>query len=282
MDIFTSKPLSEKNGVKRYTTSDFYWGISPREEIEKFNILGREKGYLAAKDEFKFSGRVDYAENYRRADFHFLLPIKKDAIILDVGSGFGNITIPLAKHHTHVVAVDGSLPLLEYSRVRAESEGLSNIDYIQVDPLENINLPFKPKSFDAIILNGVLEWVGPARTDKSPRDLQLEFLKQLRSLLKDDGILYIGIENRMFPGWLGRDPHSKLKGTTIMPRFLANMYAKRKGQKDYRTYIYSSIGYIKLLRQSGFPLTKFYYPYTTYREPHYIYSEEKGVRTFIL
>ncbi|MDQ2933068.1 MAG: hypothetical protein M3Q80_01670, partial [bacterium] len=54
------------------------------------------------------------------------------------------------------------------------------------------------------------------------------------------------------------------------------------GQKDYRTYIYSSIGYIKLLRQSGFPLTKFYYPYTTYREPHYIYSEEKGVRTFIL
>ncbi|MFO0718738.1 MAG: methyltransferase domain-containing protein [Candidatus Paceibacterota bacterium] len=280
--IFSHKPHTEKNGIKKYTKTDFYWGIVPRSEMESFNALGQEKGFLQAHKEFSFKERFNYAENYRRADFHFLLPFKKDSVILDLGSGFGNVTIPMAKHYKHVVAADASLPLLEYSSLRAKSENINNIDYVQVDPLEECNLPFKPKSFDVIILNGVLEWVGPAKKDVSPTITQKRFLAYLATLLKDDGFLYIGIENRLFPGWLRRDPHSKLKYTSILPRFLANWYAKKHGHADgYKTYIYSSFGYKKMLRQAGFGFTKFLYPYTTYREPEYIYSNDTAVRRFI-
>lgn len=281
-EIFTHNSFSEINGIKKYTETDFYWGIAPRKEMERFNALGQQKGFDQAHKEFSFKDRFNYAENYRRADFHFLLPLKKDSVILDLGSGFGNVTIPMAKHYGHVVAADASLPLLEYSSLRAKSENITNIDYVQVDPLESCNLPFKPKSFDAIILNGVLEWVGPARTDISPTKIHKRFLAHLSTLLKDDGFLYIGIENRLFPGWLRRDPHSKLKYTSILPRFLANWYAKRQGQAGgYRTYIYSSFGYNKMLHQSGFGFTKFYYPYTTYREPEYIYSNDTAIRRFL-
>lgn len=280
--FFTHAPFAEKNGIKQYTETDFYWGITPREEIESFIALGREKGFEQAHKNFSFAGRFGYAESFRRADFHFLLPLKKDSVILDLGSGFGNVTIPMAKHYGHVVAADASLPLLEYSSLRAKSENINNIDYVQVDPLEECNLPFKPKSFDAIILNGVLEWVGPARTDATPTAIQKRFLKHLSTLLKDDGFLYVGIENRLFPGWLRRDPHSKLKYTSILPRFIADWCAKKKGHiGGYRTYIYSSFGYRNMLRQSGFEFTKFYYPYTTYREPEYIYSNDNAVRRFL-
>lgn len=279
--VFNRQPFHEKNGILQYTHTDFYWGIAPRAEMEQFNALAQQKGFEQTKKDFSFKGRFDYAENYRRADFHLLLPIKKDATILDLGSGFGNVTIPLAKHHTHVVAADASFPLLEFSSLRAKSEGVENITYIQVDPLEECNLPFKPQSFDAIILNGVLEWVGPNKTELSPTEYQTQFLAYLKTLLKEDGVLYIGIENRLFPGWLDRDPHSKLKYTSILPRFIANWYAKKKGQPHYRTYIYSSFGYRTMLRKAGFDHAAWYYPFPSYREPDYIYSTKRPVRAFL-
>lgn len=280
--IFTKNPSKVLDGIRCYTDKNFYWGIVPRQEMEGFNILAREKGFAVASKKYSFSGRFDYAESYRRADFHFLLPISKEAVVLDLGSGFGNVTIPMAKYHTKVVAADASLPLLEFSKFRAESEGVKNIEYVHIDPLEQCNLPFKPESFDAIVLNGVLEWVGPAITDVSPRELQLRFLQQLRALLKRDGVLYVGIENRMFPGWLSRDPHSKLKWTSILPRQAANWYAKKNGiLEGYRTYIYSSLGYQALLGEADFPNTFFYYPHTSYREPNYIYPSAIAVRKYL-
>jgi SAM-dependent methyltransferase len=282
MNIFSRQPTKEQHGVKEYATTDFYWGIVPRDEMEAFLRLCSEKGFNNAEKEFTFSGRFDYAHEVSRADFHFLLPLSEDATILDLGSGYGNVTMPLARYYKKIVAADASRPLLEFSSFRAQAEGLKNIEYVHIDPLEHCNLPFQPKSFDAIMLNGVLEWVGAGTTEGDPQELQEKLLTHLQALLKDDGFLYIAIENRMFPGWLRRDPHSKLKWTTIMPRVIANWYAEVNGQDfGYRTYIYSSVGYRRMLRRNGFNASKFYYPYTTYRSPDYIYSNDKPVETFL-
>jgi SAM-dependent methyltransferase len=282
MDKYNKEPLKMINGIKDFSDKDFYWGIISKEEMNSFNDLARMVGYEKAKSNFSFSGRFDYAENYRRADFHFLLPTKNDAEILDVGSGFGNITIPLSKFYSKITAVDASLPLLEFSKIRADELGIKNIDFVHVDSLDNCNLPFKEKSFDAIILNGVLEWVGaPDDSGFSPGNIQINFLKHLRSLLKEDGVLYIGIENRLFPGWIKRDPHSKLKWTSILPRHFANIYAKKHKQKNYRTYIYSYRGYKKLLKKAGLGIDKTYFPQTSYREPDYIYSDDSEVKNYL-
>ncbi len=282
MDYFNIKPISFVDGIKRYTDGDYYWGITPREEIEKFIAIAKESGFKNTLKSFKFNSRFDYAENYRRSDFLYYLPDVRNGVVLDIGSGFGNVTIPLSKFCKKIVAADVSMPLLQFSSLRAKEEGCNNIDYVQINPLEKGALPFSDKQFDVIILNGVLEWVGPFNTDKSPRDLQIDFLKSLKPLLKDDGVLYIGIENRLFPGWLRRDPHSKLPFTVIMPRFIANWYARKKGQSGYRTYIYSKPGYKKILSEAGFVISNFFYAFPSYREPNIIYSSARNVVGYVI
>jgi hypothetical protein len=181
-----------------------------------------------------------------------------------------------------VVAADASLELLEFSRARALSEGISSIEYVHIDPLYKLNLPFKEKVFDVIVLNGVLEWAAFGSDAADPHDLQQRLLTYLNTFLREDGVLCIGIENRLFPGWLSRDPHSKLKWTSILPRPIADAYVQRKGfGKGYQTYIYSSCGYKRMLERAGFETSKFYYPYTSYRDPTYIYSNDWPIRKFL-
>ena len=281
--MYTRNPIAVQHGIKKYTTENYYWGVLPRETMCTLNELIKQKGFASALKNFDLKGmRFDYAESYDRSDFIPFLPIANEATVLDLGSGYGNITIPLAKKFKKVIAIDASFELLEFLSLRASDEGISNIEYVNIAPLEHCDLPFRLKSFDAIILNGVLEWVGSGKTEKDPSVYQKELLSTLAGLLKDDGVLYIAIENRLFPGWLRRDPHSKLKWTSILPRPIANWYAYRHGFKNgYRTYIYSQWGYRKLLKNAGFTNLKFYYPYTSYRAPDFIYGDDKPVKRML-
>ena len=128
-------------------------------------------------------------------------------------------------------------------------------------------LPFRTGTFDAVVLNGVLEWV-PVTAVGAPRQCQLAMLRELRRLLKTNGQLYVGIENRVglkyFRGAI--DEHSHLKFTSLMPRRLANAWSRARRNQDYRTYTYSRRGYAKLLREAGFTQVDFYCPYPDYRE----------------
>ena len=79
-------------------------------------------------------------------------------------------------------------------------------------------LPLAENSFDLVIVNGVLEWVGEWDLTVDPRTVQVNFLKKILRLLKDDGILLIGIENRI--GWglfLGGEDHSGMAYTSLVP-----------------------------------------------------------------
>lgn len=277
--ILSSPPISEYAGIQIYTKHSYYWGVGDRETMRSFLASARSIGFFESLGALWTSDKQKtYADQWDRSSFHFLLPIAPDAVILDLGSGYGNNTIPLARYYGHVVAADATRELLEYTSLRAKAEGVKNIDFINIDPLEYLNLPFQPKSFDAIIVSGLLEWVGSATTDVSPDVSQQRVLCYLRTLLKEGGVLYIGIENRLFPGFFGRDPHTKLPYTCVMPRFLANWYARRHGWKDgYRTYVYSKVGYKNMLTRAGFKWIDFYYPQPNYRNPVAIFSDQKNI-----
>lgn len=261
------------NEIKRSTDKDFYWGVSDRETAREFIEYSKKNGFQNAISNPKFEVFKKYATSKKRADFIDLLALDKNSVVLDMGSGYGNITIPLADKVKEVFAVDGTLELLEFSRERAISENAQNINYFHTDPLDYCNLPFEPKQFDCIILNGVLEWVGTGDMSKKPDVIQENALKYLRLLLKDDGIIYIGIENRFYPMYFYniQDPHTKRLFTAILPRFVSNLLMKFYGVKEgYRTYIYSLGGYRKLFKRSGLKIEKLYLPLPSYREPNYI------------
>jgi len=153
------------------------------------------------------------------------------------------------------------------SSLRAREAGLKNVRALAGG--NTTHLPFPDAFLDAVMLNGVLEWVATSFPQiDDPREAQLRVLREIVRVLKPDGQLYIGIENRLgFPYFLGRpDEHSKLKFATLLPRWLANRYSLAKRNQPYRTYTYTWRGYRKLLREAGIPDTRFYCPFPEYRE----------------
>jgi predicted TPR repeat methyltransferase len=58
------------------------------------------------------------------------ITVKPEWSVLDIGCGPGTLAIPLAKKATSVTALDLSSEMLKYLRENAESNGLSNIQYI--------------------------------------------------------------------------------------------------------------------------------------------------------
>ncbi len=285
--MYSHPPIKIERGIKVFTRRDYYWGLIAREQMRKFLELAGVSGYTKAREEFVFETEkrdkfLQYIDNTERADFHFLLPLSADSAVLDLGSGYGNITIPLARFYKKVIAVDTSLELLEFIKMRAESEGLTNIEYVHADPFEFCNLPFHERQFDAVIVSGVMEWVGVAKLDEDPQELQKKFLKHASSFLVDAGVMYLAIENRLFPGYFFRDPHSKLPYTAQIPRWLANLYAKHRGHESYRTYIYSYFSYRRLLIKAGLPFQMFYLPFASYKAPVMIMPSRWSAVLFVL
>ena len=100
-----------------------------------------------------------------------LLPIGPESKILDLGSGWGTISLNLAQSCGLVVSMDQMFEHLEWQRAASSALGVDNITYVQAGDTKS--LPFPSQSFDAVIMNGVLEWVaskatGDATAGRSP------------------------------------------------------------------------------------------------------------------
>ena len=243
-------------------SEDRYWGKAPKEELEKAIQYIEEKGW----DEFKthYPNKFDLTFEENRADWRFVVPLSKDFSVLDLGAGMGRISIPLARVARKVVALDQSFLRMKFLKLRAEKEGLKNVEVFVGDIFD---AQFPKESFDLIVMNGLLEWIGVTDRFSNPRKAQLESLRIAKGLLKKGGCLYIGIENRFALSYFrGRD-HSGLYFTSYMPRFLANVYSKLRTGKRYDTYTYTRSGYEKLIQESGFDDISFYLPHPGYNLP---------------
>ncbi len=234
-----------------------------------------EKILRPLTDKYTFN----YAVNESRADWHLMLPIKADAKILDLGCGWGPVTVMLARHYKTVVGADTTIETLKFLRIRAQQEEIENIQLAHIDPIDYGTLPFQDSQFDLAVMNGILEWVGAARTDVQPQVCQKVALSEIRRVLKPMGMIYIGIENRFsLSNFLGYVSHSKVPFADILPRRFANLWCKMMGKEDgYRTYIYSSLGYKKLLSQSGFENFQLLLPFPSYRDPFIIFPVQKNM-----
>ena len=140
-------------------------------------------------------------------------------------------------------------------------------------------LPLLDGSIDAVVVNGVLEWVGLSDSVTPPRQLQIQFLLEILRVLKPGGKLLIGIENRtgaqFFVG--GRD-HSGLRFTSLMPRWLASLVVRSfrrmksashfsGAETSYRTLTYTYWGYCDILKQVGFGDPDLYWTWPDYSFP---------------
>ena len=264
-----------KDGIPRFFEPPYYWGEIADTEATSFIEEARQLGWRRAIAQ-RFAGKEGlrrYVSDVRRASWLPLLGLGSDSIALDVGSGYGAITQSLAAAAGTVYSLEASNQRIEFIRIRLEQENIRNVHLVQGTALQ---LPFFDEMFDLIVVNGVLEWVGEWQTNKDPRAVQAEFLRSLSRLLKPQGVLVIGIENRIsFASFRGAVDHSGLRYTNLMPRSLATMWLRWFGSRyrtnfrktEYRTYTYTERGYDRLLGDAGLN-GRYYWPIPTYNAPH--------------
>jgi len=278
-DILKRPPAAVTDGITDFVAEPFYYGEIPQEGMRKF-IVEAEKTSVAAACERVLVGEFEkgpwlreYIQDDSRADWRFILEPDPEGTVLDLGCGYGGISIPLAEMFGAVVAADPTWERVKTLALRARDLGIENIVPVRADALD---LPFREGSLDGVVMMGVLEWVGMARTG-SVRELQLQALEGIRKALKPGGFLALGIENRFgYNYFLGEeDEHSHLKFATLLPRFLADGASRVLKRKPYRTYTYSYHGYQKLLRAAGFSSAHFWGAIPKYRYPDFVIDLSK-------
>jgi ubiquinone/menaquinone biosynthesis C-methylase UbiE len=212
----------------------------------------------------------------QRASWAPMLGIDQRSVALDIGAGYGAITHSLSQQVGEVYSIEAIPERIEFIQERLGQDNIHNVHLIQASA---ISLPLVENSFDLAVANGILEWVGEWNLEGTARDAQLEFLRSLCRLLKDDGALVIGIENRFgYGSFLGAIDHSGLAYTNIMPRSLATLILRSNtkphyrtrlnSKKEYRTYTYSERGYYRLLRDAGFADVACFWAEPGYNQPY--------------
>jgi SAM-dependent methyltransferase len=261
----------DADGICAFDRADDYWGEVTRECMRRVDDAARRDGWRAAIDtELRpaHPGLVNYIHHPSRGDWHVLLPLDHEhTVAADIGAGWGANSFALAPHVSRVYAVEKIAERIEFIALRARDEAGARVIPVRADLHA---LPFAPASLDVCVVNGVLEWAGlvdpeAARSGtrrRSPRALQERFLGQLAGFLKPGGWLYVGIENRfgrMF--WRGAPDHQGLRFTSLMPKPAARAYTwlraitsprTHQTERDYRTWIYSLGGTMRLIEACGF------------------------------
>ena len=268
-EIFVSK--NEKN-------------IFINEEKLNSKILYAIKNIKVSKDfKAQYPGYWDMIYSPKREAILEFLEIDENDLCGDLGSMWGVHTIGMAKRAKKVISVDQTYESLEIIKERCKNENLENVILIN-DDLKKFKID---NYFDKILVNGVLEWIptndsvilskeyGKFSFKNSfgdPEILQKKFLKNIQSSLKLNGKLCLAIENRYdYKHFLGSpDPHNNLKFTTLMPRFLANIFSKKFLGRNYENYTYGFSKLKKLVISCGFKHAELYAVFPHYHKPELI------------
>jgi len=265
-------------GIPRFFHApSYYWGEVGRDEARKLLEAARKGSWVEAV-RARFSeedGMISSLLGLQRASWAPMLGFDQRSVALDIGSGYGAITHSLSRLVGELYSVEAIPERIEFTQERLRQEGIRNVRLIQASATA---LPLVANSFDLVVTNGVLEWVGEWDLEGDPRSAQLRFLGTICRLLKDDGLLVIGIENRFgFVYFLGVPDHSNIPYTSLVPRPMASFMLRHSSsahhrtqlnpKKEYRTYTYSERGYRKLLGEAGFADVTCYWVEPDYNQP---------------
>ena len=247
-----------------------YWGEISLEQMHSFNNLCEEIGWRNASSRVLHKDMQETLSSEQRADWKYLTDINDKTIALDIGCGLGALSLSLSKTCAEVYALEPVWERIRFVHIRVKQDNIQNIRPVHASAS---HIPFPDNFFDLVVLNGVLEWVAYGQDDSRPDVIQEKVLQEAARVLKPDGVIYIGIENRFaFLNFLGvKDAHTGLPFINLMPRALADLYHQAVKKKKFSTYLYSCAGYRNLLNQAGFKKISFFMPLPSYRNFRYIF-----------
>ena len=197
--------------------------------------------------------------------------------ILDLGCGLGGISISFKERCSQVFSLDSDRDRIDGFRKRLLEKNIKGIFPLQAEAMD---LPFLNDSFDLVVINGVLEWVGWGK-DKDPLPLQNQVLSEAERVIKRGGFLYLAIENRFYPLNFFRDPHLKIPFVTILPYKVSGWFAYFIRGRPYQTPIHSYWRLKKMLKKAGFVKIFMYTGLIHYQYPVLNIALDKGCPRFL-
>ena len=209
----------------------------------------------------------DFSEVFKESDlyeYHYFLshirhnlfnwyPFKKQGKLLEIGSGYGQLTELFTKKVNHVVCIEDSETKAEIISKRAEDAEVIISDFNNIDIDEK---------FDYIVLCNIFEYAKSFQNSENPYK---DYLIYLRNFLKEDGVILIAISNRLglkyFAGY--REEHT-------------NLYFAGINGYDNINYVetFSKTELEDLIVSSGFSNFKFFYPYPNHEFPFVINTDK--------
>jgi SAM-dependent methyltransferase len=213
------------------------------------------------------SRMINYITDQSRHSYVSLLPIDRDAVVLEIGCALGQCTALLADKAKEVVAMDVVRGQAEFALLRCKELGLTNIHVAVAG--DDGRLPYNDCSFDVVILNLVFEWCG-SRSPEGNEVVQKRLLTEIARVLKHGGVAWISTKNRYSIHLLlgGRDEHmDDMRFGSCLPRAVGGRLLRWRGHQRSRGLLHSHTALRSLILDSGFSVAKAYWAVP---EPRYV------------
>ncbi len=157
--------------------------------------------------------------------------------VLDVGAGFGSLSLYFAHLGARVVAVDPDAQRAQVALTIARRRGLD----LSVFGASAQSLPFPDASFDLVVANNSLCYIAR-------RDEHRVALSEMRRVLRPDGWLAMRNPNRLHP----RDQFTGLPLLGLLPASLAQRVTRALGRHRPEVRIHSPQRAARQVRGAGF------------------------------
>ncbi len=194
-----------------------------------------------------------YVLSYLRENLFSWYPFKEDASLLEVGAGYGQLTSLFTRKVKHVVSIEPNDLMAEIVANRSNESIIIDSDFNNIEVNEK---------FDYIILCDNFEYAKSFIDSENPYE---DYLKYLKTFLKEDGVILLAINNRLglkyFAGFKEEHINQLFTGIDGYPNI------------DYvETFSKSQLQ--NIIESAGFENYKFFYPYPDYVFPQIINTDE--------
>lgn len=197
--------------------------------------------------------QIDWPSRYHlsasRANLLRPLTAALSGRVLEVGSGCGAISRYLGETGTSLVALEGSQRRARMTASRCRD--LPNVEVVN-DVLENFDAE---EGFNAVTLIGVLEY---ARVYGKAADPAAAWLRKAYSLLADDGVLVVAIENQLGLKYFAGMPEDHVGKA---------MYGISDSYDDKTVVTFGRAELTRMLEAAGFEQAEFLLPFPDYKFP---------------
>lgn len=193
--------LAERSeGLDFLRTVRLYWQITPEVSPDRAERFIRRTAMLVEKGEECLRSLASSVGSDR------LSGVKS---VLEIGCATGGFLVAAKRRYPEVVGTDIAFRWLVVARKRLQECGAQ----VPVVCCCAEYLPFRDRSYDLVIAEGVLEHV------KS----QDKMIQECRRVMSSVGVMFLATANRFA---LAPEPHVHLWGVGFMPRTWANRYVK--------------------------------------------------------